>query len=191
MRIHENADRCRIAAAVMLVAALTVLAGCGSNPTTPAAATPTPAAAATSLPQAAATAAPDIVVSISCDEAHGDLTVPHYGSGMPDFTAFWANHVTGCDATRAQGDITPIEKAAYKASGYDDGDVSTIYSICAETDPDRSVQREGVHAGRRPGARASGRADPVPDAPLRRDLACERRPRSRGAQALQVRPAVR
>lgn len=52
----------------------------------------------------------------------------------------WAAKVDFCDSETVTPQ-TALEKAAYKTSGYDDGDVGVLYTICAAIDP------EDVYAG--------------------------------------------
>jgi hypothetical protein len=60
------------------------------------------------------------------------LDVP--SGGLVDFRPAWEVDSNQCFATRTAQPFTTFEDSAYKASGYTDGDVMTLYGICAETD---------------------------------------------------------
>lgn len=66
--------------------------------------------------------------------------------GRPDFTEIWAKKPISCDAGDKITPISDIEKNAYKISKYDDNDISTLYEICAEVDPDDVYTEDGYAA---------------------------------------------
>lgn len=65
--------------------------------------------------------------------------------GKPDFTAVWAAKPVYCE-TDFLFPVTDLEKSAHKISKYDDNDISTLYEICAEVDPDDVYAGDGFAA---------------------------------------------
>ncbi|WP_329108566.1 hypothetical protein OG792_07890 [Micromonospora sp. NBC_01699] len=164
----------------LLAAALTVtLAGCGN---TEPAAQPSPAA---SRPSAVATAPPadrdndgipntaDLFpddptnirrVVLDCGPArYAVLIDPNKG---PDFTQIWSAKASSCDADTAVTPTTPLEQQAYKASGYIDNDVETLYTICAENDPTEMYTEEEYAASVEQIAELTGALTLCPKHPL-------------------------
>ncbi|MER7444546.1 hypothetical protein [Micromonospora avicenniae] len=90
-------------------------------------------------------------ISIDCDTGkswNSQLTISPGKNGRPDFTEVWLAKPTSCEVQGAVTIVTAIEKTAYKTSGYDDQDISTLYEICAAVDPDDVYAEPGFAASR-------------------------------------------
>lgn len=46
----------------------------------------------------------------------------------------WARKAISCDVDEAVAPVTEVEQTAYETSKFDDNDISTLYTICAEVD---------------------------------------------------------
>ena len=57
----------------------------------------------------------------------------------------WAEKPVSCDVGR-KIPVSPVEKAAYKTSRYDDGDISILYEMCGEVDADDPYAEAGFAA---------------------------------------------
>ena len=68
--------------------------------------------------------------------------------GLPDFTDVWAAEAVSCEVDETLYPVGAAEKAAYKTSKYDDEDISTLYRICAEVDPDDVYAEPGFSASK-------------------------------------------
>lgn len=64
-----------------------------------------------------------------------------------DFAELWAAKATSCDADVAIWPETPLEQAALKTSKYDDGTITTLYTMCAAVDPEDTYASAGFAAG--------------------------------------------
>lgn len=92
-------------------------------------------------------------ITLTCDlnESYSDrdmFTVVGDQAGKPDFTTIWAAKPTSCDVSGAVSPLTDLEKSAYKTSGYDENDISTLYTICAEVDPTDAYAEAGFVASK-------------------------------------------
>ncbi len=153
-------------AAVVAVALVASVAGCGgdepaaapaSMPASPSG-SPSIAVSPTPSPTPTPTAPPGNTVTLSCtdqsDEVN-EVTITPGPKGLPDFTAAWALKLRSCDVVG--GDfggsekvlpITAVEKGVYRASrqdGYDeeDEDIAFFYRDCAAVDPDDTFNEPG------------------------------------------------
>jgi hypothetical protein len=138
----------------VLTAVVLALAGCGDDDgggeqvapvvtPPPAISAPASSAPVTAAPSSAPPAARTVELACTRNEAPLNFTVVADAAGQPDFTEVWAakpdscdvpvDAFTGADATIAPS--TPAEQKAYERSGYDDGDMTTLYTSCAEVDP--------------------------------------------------------
>ncbi|MDQ7903483.1 hypothetical protein RB614_03015 [Phytohabitans sp. ZYX-F-186] len=79
--------------------------------------------------------------------ATSSLEVPTDAKGRPDFTEVWQVKPKkySCDAGIIIPE-TPLEKAAHATSKYDDLDIGTLYTICAEVDPTDPYAETGFKA---------------------------------------------
>ncbi|MEV4384648.1 hypothetical protein AB0J68_02800 [Micromonospora sp. NPDC049580] len=78
-------------------------------------------------------------VSLECDTGNdwdALLTVRPGKDGRPDFSEVWAAKPTACDAQAEIYPVTDTEKAALKTSKYEDGNITTLYEMCAAVDPE-------------------------------------------------------
>ncbi|RZT79076.1 hypothetical protein EV382_2272 [Micromonospora violae] len=78
-------------------------------------------------------------VSLECDTGNdwdALLTVRPGKDGRPDFSEVWAAKPTACDAQAEIYPVSDTEKAALKTSKYEDGDITTLYEMCAAVDPE-------------------------------------------------------
>ncbi|RLP89282.1 hypothetical protein EAD89_15125 [Micromonospora sp. BL4] len=78
-------------------------------------------------------------VSLECDtgnDGNALLTVQPGKDGRPDFSEVWAAKPTSCDSQAEIYPVTDTEKAALKTSKYEDGDITTLYEMCAAVDPE-------------------------------------------------------
>ncbi|MFG3417736.1 hypothetical protein [Micromonospora sp. NPDC048063] len=152
-----------------------VLAGCGDDPTaTGSASTPSasPSATASPSPTPSPTPPPDRdgdgmpdgldpypddpknvpqqgPITVSCDTGQGwdsALTISPGADGRPDFSQVWPAKPSSCEVEGTVAIFTATEQAAYKTSGYDDQDISTLYEICAAVDPDDVYAEPGFAA---------------------------------------------
>ncbi|MCW3817888.1 hypothetical protein ONA91_25900 [Micromonospora sp. DR5-3] len=91
-----------------------------------------------------------VPVNLQCDTeslSGGSLFTVHGGKdGRPDFTEVWAVKPTSCDLIGSLNIVTAIEQQAYKVSKYDEQDISTLYEMCAEVDPDDVYAEAGFAA---------------------------------------------
>ncbi|AVT39637.1 hypothetical protein C6W10_27950 [Plantactinospora sp. BB1] len=78
--------------------------------------------------------------------------VPDKGA---DFTAIWAAKATSCDSDTVAPD-SALEQKAHKASGYEEPDIGTLYSICGQVDPDDVYVDAGFAPSREQIAEISG-----------------------------------
>ncbi|MCM0673887.1 hypothetical protein NCC78_04085 [Micromonospora phytophila] len=168
--------RRRRAGLLLLTAVLAtgVLTGCGNDPQTTNSA-PRASASLTSSTSPSPTASPppvdrdgdgladgvdaypddakntpqQVPITVACNTGEAwdsELPVTPGGDGRPDFSQVWPAKPTSCEIEGAITIVSPTEKAAYKASGYDDQDVSTLYEICAAVDPDDGYAEAGFAA---------------------------------------------
>ena len=79
---------------------------------------------------------PGVPASIDCSVTSSGqnqaVEVTANSSAPPDFSAAWALRADDCTVSDSISPVSGIEKAAYKASGYTDNDVSVLYAICAQ-----------------------------------------------------------
>ncbi|MEU5790378.1 hypothetical protein ABZ754_21975 [Micromonospora purpureochromogenes] len=166
----------RAAGALLTTALLaTTLTGCGDEPDTTAAsatASPTGSAAPSASPTASPTPLPDrdgdgipdssdtypddpknipqqAPLAFECDMGNDIpvlLTVQPGKDGRPDFAEVWAAKPKSCDAQEAITAVSATEKAALKTSKYDDGDIATLYEMCAAVDPEDAYLEAGFAA---------------------------------------------
>ncbi|PWU56121.1 hypothetical protein DLJ47_07730 [Micromonospora sp. S4605] len=90
-------------------------------------------------------------ITVECEDNQGFSslhTITPGTDGRPDFTTVWPAKATSCEIEGAIAIVTDTEKAAYKTSGYDDQDISTLYEICAAVDPDDVYAEPGFTASR-------------------------------------------
>ncbi|MBM0229379.1 MULTISPECIES: hypothetical protein [Micromonospora] len=66
--------------------------------------------------------------------------------GRPDFTEVWAAKAVSCEVGQEIQPVSPVEKAAYKTSKYDDGNISVLYEMCGEVDADDPRAEAGFAA---------------------------------------------
>ncbi|MCX5115959.1 hypothetical protein OG992_02135 [Micromonospora sp. NBC_00362] len=88
-------------------------------------------------------------VSFECDTGNdwdALLTVRPGKDGRPDFSEVWAAKPTSCDAQTEIQPVTDTEKAALTTSKYDDGDIATLYEMCAAVDPEDTYLEAGFAA---------------------------------------------
>lgn len=69
-----------------------------------------------------------------------------------DFSEAWAAKATSCEVYTVNGVESadtqvipqgPVEEAAYKASGYDDNDIATLFTLCGDVDPEDAYAEAG------------------------------------------------
>ncbi|MFC0003506.1 hypothetical protein [Micromonospora siamensis] len=89
---------------------------------------------------------PVILECTTGEEWTASVTVAPGKGGRPDFTEAWSAKATSCEAPTAIRPVSALEKKALKASKYDDGDIATLYTICAEIDPDDAYAEPGFAA---------------------------------------------
>ncbi|MDG4823284.1 excalibur calcium-binding domain-containing protein [Asanoa sp. WMMD1127] len=76
----------------------------------------------------------------------GSYTIATDNAGRPSFAAPWSARARSCEAHATVVPTTALEKAAYKTAKYRDGDVATLYTICAANDPDEVYASPGFTA---------------------------------------------
>jgi hypothetical protein len=64
------------------------------------------------------------------------FTIAAGKNALPDFSEVWAAKPVSCDVEEALYPVSALEKAAYKTSKYDDGEISTLYEVCGQVDPE-------------------------------------------------------
>lgn len=74
------------------------------------------------------------------------FTVGGDRDGRPDFTTLWAAKPVSCEVDDTVAPVTDLEQKAYRTSKYDDNDISTLYTICAEVDPTDPYAEAGFAA---------------------------------------------
>lgn len=81
-----------------------------------------------------------VPVKLQCetDSEWGDSPFTVHGGkdGRPGFAEVWAAKPSSCEVVGSLDIVTAVEKQAYKISKYNDQDISTLYEMCAEVDPD-------------------------------------------------------
>ncbi|GAB4106552.1 hypothetical protein GCM10028790_55710 [Micromonospora taraxaci] len=88
-------------------------------------------------------------VSLECDTGNdwdALLTVRPGKDGRPDFSEVWAAKPTSCDAQTEIYPVTDTEKTALETSKYEDGDITTLYEMCAAVDPEDTYVEAGFAA---------------------------------------------
>jgi hypothetical protein len=130
----------------LIVAVVAVLASSGADDvvgrsaaggvatTTTTRATSTPGTTTTTTPPSP----PPIEVLLNCSSMYDVMEEPQmFVVGWPpDFSEVWTAQLSSCEASRGGGALTPREANAVKAAKYTNGDVSTLYSLCAAVNPD-------------------------------------------------------
>ena len=91
---------------------------------------------------------PPITLDCELDDFSTESTyeVARDKDGKPDFTAVWAAKPVSCEVEDFLFPVTDVEKAAHKTAKYDDNDISTLYELCAQVDPEDVYVEDGYAA---------------------------------------------